>query len=423
MMQDDRTNGQALAGLFDINNHMRDQFAADPAAPMKQAAPAPQKAPMDIMGQMDERHGKFKNGMGLIAHVLGGGNKSTYGDADLLAGQEQMLAQQAMEQKMGMVQPWIDMMNDGDPSTNAMGAFGISQLGGDVGEMFPGMSPNDDPDIVRTTNQYVDSYNEANKDTEGFEPMTFHQGYDIVKNYDADRRGLQASATANAGNTSDSEFATFNTAKNDYISAFENADVLNGSLANVDRGIEMLATGEVDTGLVNGFIFNTFGIGSAAMGEFNALSKNATIDKLMSFKGPTTDFEFEQSEAAAFADIMKGENVNEGTLKTARGAIERAIKRNATLAEAAHGTMTDMGEKLGQKSTIDSVGRNYAPWWKQEESNPAQTTPQGGGGTQGGWDGERTTFTGMEDATFDAIYDSMPEGTEFTGPDGMRYVK
>ena len=326
------------------------------------------------------------------------------------------------------------MMQDGNPETNMKGMFGLSQMGFDQNMMemaMPGMAQNDDPDIVRTTNQYVDSYNEANKGKEGFEPMTFHQGYDIVKNYDAGRRGLQAGAAANAGNTSDSEFATFNTAKNDYISAFENADVLKGSLANVDRGIEMLQNGEVDTGLFNGFMYNVFGIGSEGMGEFNALSKNATIDKLMNFKGPTTDFEFSQSEAAAFASIMKGEDVNEGTMKTARSAIERAIKRNATLAEAAYGTMNDMGEKLGQGSTTASVGRNYAPWWEQEARTPAQSTQQGRqtqaqqpqADGSGAWDGKRTTFTGMAGESFTPIYDSMPSGTKYVGPDGKERVK
>lgn len=96
MMQDDRTNGQALAGLFDINNHMRDQFAADPAAPMKQAAPSPEpaqpQAPMSVMDQMDQRHGKFKNRMGLLSHAFSGGNASEYGDDDLrLAHKQQTL--------------------------------------------------------------------------------------------------------------------------------------------------------------------------------------------------------------------------------------------------------------------------------------------------------------------------------------------
>ncbi len=425
MMQDPRTSKQALAGLFDIGGYMRDELAKNPPPAMKQAPqqtePAPnQGAPMSVLEQMDERHGTLKSRLGLFSHLYSGGKKEDYGDADLLAERGLIQKQRAMQAQMDMASPYFAAMQDDDPTNDARAIFALSQMGASdnaMGMMFPGMAPSEDTDIMRTTKAYVDSYNEQNPD----KPISFHQGYDIVKNYDAGRRGQQAGAVANATGSSESDFSTFNTAKADYISAFENADVLNGSLANVDRGIEMLANGEVDTGLFNGFIFNTFGLGTAAMGELNALSKNATIDKLMSFKGPTTDFEFSQSEAAAFADIMKGEDVNEGTLKTARGAIERAIKRNATLAESAYGTMSEMGEKIGQSGTVDIVGRNYNPWWQQEEQALEQGAPAGNG--SGAWDGKRTNFNGMQDNSFDTIYESMPSGTTFIGPDGKEYTK
>lgn len=131
--------------LFPEQSFKKKQAAQQAPQQAAQQAPPqapPQAAPMDIMGQMDERHGKFKNGMGLIAHVLGGGNKSTYGDADLLADQERQQAYNTLQGNMEQMKPFMDMMNDGDPSTNAMGAYGISQLGGDVGEMFPGMASN-----------------------------------------------------------------------------------------------------------------------------------------------------------------------------------------------------------------------------------------------------------------------------------------
>lgn len=84
-MQDDRTNAEAVGGLFDINSAMRDEFTANPAAPMKQAAPAPAApaGPMSVLEQMDERHGKLKSRMGLFSHLYGGGNREDYGDADL----------------------------------------------------------------------------------------------------------------------------------------------------------------------------------------------------------------------------------------------------------------------------------------------------------------------------------------------------
>lgn len=84
MMQDDRTTPEAMAGLFDINSAMRDEFTANPAAPMKQAAPAPeQSAPMSVLEQMDERHGTFKSRLGLFSHLYAGGKKEDYGDDDL----------------------------------------------------------------------------------------------------------------------------------------------------------------------------------------------------------------------------------------------------------------------------------------------------------------------------------------------------
>jgi hypothetical protein len=47
-----------------------------------------------------------------------------------------------MQDKMGTMQPFVDMLQDNDPSNDAMGRFGISQAGGDVAEMFPGMAGN-----------------------------------------------------------------------------------------------------------------------------------------------------------------------------------------------------------------------------------------------------------------------------------------
>ncbi len=74
MLQDDRTNGQALAGLFDINSHMRDELKKNPPPAMKQAAPA--KAPMSLLDQMDERHGKLKSRLGLFSHLYNGGTRA-----------------------------------------------------------------------------------------------------------------------------------------------------------------------------------------------------------------------------------------------------------------------------------------------------------------------------------------------------------
>ena len=134
MMQDPRTSKQALAGLFDTDMLMSDEFS-------RKKQPQEQK-PMSIIDQMDERHGKFSNRLSLFGHLLSGGTRADFGDADLLAAQKASQAQQAVQDKMGMMQPFVDMLQDGNPDTNAMAMFGISQLGGDAAEMFPNLAGN-----------------------------------------------------------------------------------------------------------------------------------------------------------------------------------------------------------------------------------------------------------------------------------------
>ena len=56
MMQDDRTNAQAAAGLLQM--------------------------PTSVVDQMDERHGKFSNRLSLLSFF---GEKENFGDADLRA--------------------------------------------------------------------------------------------------------------------------------------------------------------------------------------------------------------------------------------------------------------------------------------------------------------------------------------------------
>ncbi len=404
-LQDTRGELDKVLGLFDLAGTVRDGLAASGVQSGEDMVQArrPKSTdnllgldmsgmPPSLMAAAEEKHGKaglfFRNllskgGESILAPLLLPG---VYGDeakAEQKAkmalwskGLETQISQQERDRLVGAQGEFHMAFTDGNFGNDQQAYMTAIAMGVDpealevaYGDdpMFERANAQQDTDIMRTTKAYVDSVNAKNKDKPGFKPMTFDEGYDVVKNYDAGRRGAQAGAVAGAKGSSESDFATFNTAKDDYISAFENANVLNSSLANVDRGIEMLANGEVDTGLFNGFIFNTFGLDIAEMGELNALSNNATIDKLMSFKGPTTDFEFSQSEAAAFADIMKGEDVNEGTMKTARSAIERAIKRNATLAESAYGTMTDMGKGLGKSGAVDIIGRNYKPWWQEEQ--------------------------------------------------------
>lgn len=138
MLQDDRKRAEMMVGLLGIDGYMRDELKNNPPPAMKQAAP--EKAPMSMLDQMDERHGKLKSRLGLFSHLYNGGTRADYGDADMLAEQKRMQTQQSMQDKMGMVQPYVDMLQDDDPSNDAMGMFAISQMGGDPAKMFPGMA-------------------------------------------------------------------------------------------------------------------------------------------------------------------------------------------------------------------------------------------------------------------------------------------
>ena len=84
------------------------------------AQQAPQQAaPRSVMEQMDERKGTFMNRLGLMGHMLSGGKASEYGDADLLAQQKSYQTQQALQDKMGLLEPYIAGLNSDDPQAQA----------------------------------------------------------------------------------------------------------------------------------------------------------------------------------------------------------------------------------------------------------------------------------------------------------------
>lgn len=124
-----------IPGLFNMSGPAPQQ------APQQAPQPAPQQAPMSIMDQMDERKGKFKNRLGLFSHLMLGGDASEYGDADLLAQRDAAKAQEALTQKMGLLQPYIDGLNSDDPNAQAQSILALSQAG--VTEDMMGMlAPN-----------------------------------------------------------------------------------------------------------------------------------------------------------------------------------------------------------------------------------------------------------------------------------------
>jgi hypothetical protein len=223
MMQDPRTSKQALAGLFDFDTDMlmSNEFSR---APQPQA---PQQPQMSIMDIMDERKGKFKNRLGLFSHLMLGGDASEYGDADLLAAQKATQAQDALTQKMGLLEPYIAGLNSDNPQEQAMSMVALSQAGltEDMMEMMvPSLANSTDrlPDATRAVIHYQDSLNRY-VDEETGEVMMRQPGDDgYVKYADAFDRyknreigGLREQAAAKAGGAEQAKLDVNEAAKNE----------------------------------------------------------------------------------------------------------------------------------------------------------------------------------------------------------------
>ena len=83
--------------------------------------------------------------------------------------------------------------------------------------------------------------------------------------------------------------------------------------------------------------------------------------------------------------------------------------------------MKDMGEKHRTSlAQLTLLAVNHKPWWQQEEQAPKQALAGSGSGA---WDGQRVNFNGMDHKEFTTIYESMPSGTVYVGPDGKRRVR
>ena len=185
----------------------------------------------------------------------------------------------------------------------------------------------------------------------------------------------QTEAERNAANTANYRSTAFDEASKTYRTAWEQKDMIDERIANVDMAIEMFDPNNpnaLDTGPIRGGIYKIFGIGPEGMATIDAMNVEETINWLMNFKGPTTDFEFDKSSAAAFADIMKGGEVNLEKLGHVRRTLEKVARLNLQKGEAAYGTLQDYrGEegKSGDRSQdVASITKNYAPWFEPKGS-------------------------------------------------------
>jgi hypothetical protein len=200
---------------------------------------------------------------------------------------------------------------------------------------------------------------------------------EVVGN-EADFHASAASAAeAETAGAADAQYGadTFQGAAETYRATWEQSQIINERLANVDQAIELFDPdnpNRLDTGPIKGGIYKIFGIGQEGLATIENMSIQETMEWLINFKGPTTDYEFDKSSAAAFANIMKGEEVNAEQLQIVRQTLEKVARLNNAKGEAAYGTLQDyQGEpgKAGDRSQdFESINKNYAPWFEPKGS-------------------------------------------------------
>ena len=235
MLQDERTNAEKLVGLLGIDGYMQKELAANPPPAMRLNAES--HRPKSMLEQMDERHGKLQSRLGLFSHLYNGGSRSDYGDEDMLAAQKSRQAQAAMQEKMGMAQPYFEMLQSDNMQDQMKAMFALEQLGFSDSMMkmgMPDLKPDSElPDATRAVIHYQDSLNRyVDPETgeirmrqmgdEGYVP--YNKAFDQYKNREVGALKDQAAAKASGAssgaheqeiiNKAPSEAATMNSAMN-----------------------------------------------------------------------------------------------------------------------------------------------------------------------------------------------------------------
>jgi hypothetical protein len=173
---------------------------------------------------------------------------------------------------------------------------------------------------------------------------------------------------------SQSDVQQYTSSRDAYITAVEQDAVLADRISNIDKGLALLESGEVDTGPVVGFLAETFGMGSQDLAALQQMSLEEAMEALQAFKGPTTDFEFGKAELKSFAQIFKGEDLNIGTLKSARNSLEKIRKRNMLSGQSHLESVKQYGSE-DQYNRLQGVFAQPEYWsGSRQQSQPS--TPQ-----------------------------------------------
>lgn len=354
MMQDDRTNAEAVGGLFDINSAMRDEFTANPAAPMQQAAPAPeQAAPLSVLDQMDERHGKFKSRLGLFSHLYNGGDKADYGDKDLQAAHKTGLLRDQFGgfdmNNLSMAD--VAVINQLDPvlGKQAMENFAFNQRVDDLGRaqgfMNDGIDDENDLWAAETYGRYGKTAGGATGAVSaaagslGISPQEFLELPAEVQEtalYNMGDEGYQRSADVLGGRDINTIMSTEEakahgaSAGELYATAVDNVSSLHTrqragqqSLDQAQYWMDQLESGDLETGKFQSMFKDAFDIYSRADGELELAGVDNMIERInQATFGALSENEMKTLKES-FASMAKGGEYNKGTLD----GIMKKVKR------------------------------------------------------------------------------------------------
>lgn len=355
MMQDDRTNPEAMAGLFDTDMLMSDEFSrSTPAAP----APAQPQAPMSVLEQMDERHGTLKNRLNLFSHLYSGGKKEDFGDDDLRLAQKQQalrgqmdgfdmdnmsmtdvvalsqispeMGKYAMEQyqfgrRVGDIGRAKEFMNDGVEDENdlwaseTLGRYGMNS-GGTTGAVTAaaaslGVSPQDFLQLPADV-QETALYNAAGDE--------YQKSSDILGG--RDRETIMSTKEAEAQGASAGELYT--TAVNNVSSLHTRQRAGQQSLDQAQYWMDQFDSGEMDTGKFTSMFKESFDIYTRADGELELAGVDNMIERInQATFGALSENEM-RTLKESFASLAKGEEYNKGTLDGIMKKVKQEMGNN-----------------------------------------------------------------------------------------------
>lgn len=405
MMQDDRSNGQALAGLFDTDMLMSDEFSR------RKKEQELLSMPTSLVDQMDERHGKFKSRMGLFAHALGGGTAEDYGDADLVSQYNADKQAYDMQQKIagfGQIMPFVNeqigYLQDDDPTNDAAAHFGLSQAGVDDktrAAMFPGMA--------MAAGQKPPTYTEGDYQKIGGKWNLVQQANDGSVKYTEMGPDFTPTNRMMSPDSLQSGLQEYQTAS---FGAAQNEEDLDSIINTMDE------LGEENWG-ATGFAGEVGEKWKELTGTEDATTMaRKTYDKIRTTRaiqnlppGVASDKDIE----LVMKPFPKG-TMNYQELRKYMEQLKRGEQKIREYNNFSSRYLSNKGKRDGMVEAWDSH-------WDEMTSEGGkfyEEKSQESGGQGSKYDGP-TDFTGMSEFDADEAIGKLPSGTVFTGPDGKRY--